>query len=101
MLPEAQHPSCSAEGKETEAGDNLGSPCEVGAPFMLIEPIDDQAIPSRRGEVGARKIRGSATHEEPGTPLRKQQRQEHDGKPGNRLPDSSGRDEGFTIGKPL
>ena len=101
MLPEAQHPSGSAERKETEACDDLGSACEIGAPFMLIEPIGNQAVPSRRGEVGAGKIGGSSTHDEPGTPLRNQQRQEHDRNPGNGLPNGAGRDEGFSIGEPL
>jgi len=45
-LPEAQHPSGSAEREEAEAGDDLGSACEIGAPFMLVEPIGNQAIPS-------------------------------------------------------
>ena len=100
-MPEAQHPSGSAERKEAETGDDLGSACEIGAPFMLVEPIGNQAIPSRRGEVGASKIGGGAAHDEPGTPLRKQQRQEHDGNPGEGLPDGAGRDEGFAIGEPL
>ncbi len=101
MLPEAQYPSGSAERKEAEAGDNFGSACKIGAPFMLVEPIGNQAIPSRRSEVGASKIGGSAAHDEPGAPLRKQQRQQHDGNPREGLPDSAGRDEGFAIGKPL
>jgi hypothetical protein len=35
------------------------------------------------------------------TPLRKQQRQEHDGNPGEGLPNGAGRDKGFAIGEPL
>ena len=101
MLPEAQHPSGSAERKEAEAGDDLGSACEIGAPFMLVEPIGNQAIPSRCGEVGASKIGGSAAHDEPGTPLRKQQREKHDGNPGEGLPNGADRDKGFAIGEPL
>ena len=101
MLPQAQHPSCSAERKEAETGDDLGSAREIDAPFMLIEPIGNQAIPSRCGEVGASKIGRGPAHDEPGTPLRKQQRHEHDGNPGKGLPKGAGRDEGFTIREPL
>src|SRR5205823_7240606 len=64
MLPEAQHPSGSAERKETEAGNDLGSACEIGAPFMLVEPIGNQAIPSRRGELSASIIGGGGAHDE-------------------------------------
>ena len=101
MLPKAQHPSGSAERKEAETGDDLGSAREIGAPFMLVEPIGNQAIPSRRGEVGASKIGGSSTDDEPGTPLRKQERQEHDGNPDECLPNGAGKNEGFAIGEPL
>ena len=101
MLPYAQHPSGSAERKEAEAGDDLGSACEIGASFMLVKPIGNQAIPSRCGEVGASKLGGGAAHDEPWTPLRKQQRQEHDRNPGEGLPKGAGRDEGFAIGEPL
>jgi len=100
-LPDAQHPSGSAERKEAEDGDDLGSACEIGAPFMLVEPIGNQAIPSRCGELGASKIGGGGAHDKPGTPLRKQQRQEYDGNPGEGLPNGAGRDEGFAIGEPL
>jgi hypothetical protein len=61
MLPKAQYPSGSTERKEAETGNDLGSAREIGAPFMLVEPIRNQAIPSRRGEVGASKISGSST----------------------------------------
>ena len=101
MLPEAQHPSGSAERKETEAGNDLGSACEIGAPFMLVEPIGNQAIPSRRGELSASIIGGGGAHDELGTPLRKQQRQEHDGNPGEGLPNGANRNKGFSIGEPL
>ena len=101
MLPKAQYPSGAAERKEAEAGDDLGSACEISPSFMLIEPIGNQTIPSRRCEVGAGKIRGSSTHNEPRTPLRNQQRQEHDGNPGEGLPDGAGRDECFAIWEPL
>ena len=101
MLPKIQQPSGSAERKEAEAGDDLGPACEIGAPLMLVEAIDDQAVPSRCGEVGASKIGGGAAHDEPWTPLRKQQRKEHDGNPSEGLPNGAGGDEGFAIGKPL
>ena len=100
-LPEAQYPSSSAERKETEAGDNFGSARKIGAPFMLVEPIGDQAIPSRRGEVRASEIGRSTAYDEPRAPLRKQQRQQHDGNPRQGLPDSACRDEGFAVGTPL
>ena len=68
---------------------------------MLVKPVGNQAIPSRCGEVGTSKIGGGTAHDEPGTPQRKQQRQEHDGNPGEGLPNSAGRDKGFAIGEPL
>ena len=49
----------------------------------------------------AREIRGRATHDEPGAPLWKHQRQQHDGNPRQSLPDSTGRDKGFAVGTPL
>ena len=81
MLPEAEDPSGSAECKEAEAGDDLSSACEVGTPFVLIDAVGNQAIPSRCGEVGACKIDGGAAHDELGPPLRQQERQEQDGDP--------------------
>ena len=101
MLPEAQYPSGPAERKETEASNNLGSARKIGAPFMLAEPTGYQAIPSRRSEVRAREICGSATHDEPGAPLWEQQRQQHDGNPRQSLPNSADRDKGFAVGTPL
>lgn len=101
MLPEAQDPSGSAERKEAEAGDDLRSACEIDAPLVLVEPVGNQAIPSRRGELGASKIGGSAAHDEPGTPLRKQQWQEHDGNPCEALSIGADSDEGFAIREPL
>ena len=101
MLPEAQYPSGSAERKETEAGNNFGSARKIGAPFMLAEPIGDQTIPSRGSEMRTCEIRGCATHDEPGAPLWKHQRQQHDGNPRQSLPDSTGRDKGFAVGTPL
>ena len=101
MLPEAQDPSGSAERKEAEAGDDLGSAREIDAPLVLVEPVGNQAIPSRRGELGASKIGGGAPHDEPGTPLRKQQWQEHDGNPCEALSIGADSDEGFAIREPL
>ena len=101
ILPETQHPSGSAKRKEAETGNDLGSAREIGAPLMLIEPIGDQTIPRRRGEVGTCKIGGGATDDEPWTPLRKQERQKHDGNPDECLPNGAGKNEGFAIGEPL
>src|SRR6185295_1226953 len=101
MLPEAQYPSGAAERKEAEAGDDLCSACEIRPSFMLIEPIGNQTIPSRRSELGTGKICGSSTHDEPRTPLRNQQRQKYDGYPDEGLAYGASRDEGFAIGKPL
>jgi hypothetical protein len=68
---------------------------------MLVKPIGDQAIPSRRGEVGASKISGSSTDDKPGTPLRKQEGQEHDRDPDECLPNGAGKNKGFAIGETL
>ena len=99
--PEAEDPSGSAECEEAEAGDDLSSACEVGAPFMLIDPVGNQAVPSRCREVGASKIDGGAAHDEPGPPLREQERQEQDGDPSEGLSYGADRDERFAIGEPL
>src|SRR5215510_11425687 len=39
ILPEAQHPSSSAQCKKTETGYDLSPTREVSAPFVLTEPV--------------------------------------------------------------
>ena len=68
---------------------------------MLIDPVGNQAVPSRCREVGASKIDGGAAHDEPGPPLREQERQEQDGDPSEGLSYGADRDERFAIGEPL
>ena len=101
VLPETEYPPGSAERDETKARHDFGSAREVGTTLMLVELIGNEAIPGRYGELAASEVERGTSDDKPRTGLRKQERQEHNGSPGQGLADGADADQRLPVGKPM
>src|SRR5690349_6493288 len=100
VLPQIEEPTCHTEGDETEARHDCGSPCEVGAPLMLVEVIGDETVPSRHGELTTSEVECGAGNDQPRTKLRIYKREKHNWNPSQALADGADADQRLPVGKP-
>ena len=70
---------------------------EVDATLIGIHDICDQTIPGRDGKLSHCHIQHGARDQEPGTLIRKQQRERQQGNPQNRLTDRAGKNQGLAL----